>query len=132
MNNKIDQANIISSIFVITKITYNLLFFLTGIIENEKGSILFGNFFSLVHRTQETVCSCSLPAPLQTVRKSTASDFSSSNQTNRGAIRPHNNRNETGLRKNFTNHKTSSSLSSGLNTPLFLHTLHRSRICKKF
>ena len=71
------------------------------------------------HRTPEVVCSCPLPAPLQTVRKSTASDLCSSNRTNRGAIRPHRNRNEPGVRKDVTNHKTFSSLSSGLNTPLF-------------
>ncbi len=41
------------------------------------------------HRTPEVVCSCPLPAPLQTVRKSMASDFGASNRTNRGAIRPH-------------------------------------------
>ncbi len=84
------------------------------------------------HRTQEAVCSCPLPALLQTVRKSRASDFGSSNRTNRGAIRPHYRRNVISVRKDFTSHKTSSSLFSGLNTPLFLHTLHRSRICKKF
>ena len=60
------------------------------------------------HRTQEAVCSCPLPAPLQTVRKSRASDFGSPSRTNRGAIRPHHNRNETDVRKDFTNHKTSS------------------------
>ncbi len=57
------------------------------------------------HRTQEAVCSCPLPAPLQTVRKSRASDFSLSNRTNRGAIRPHHRRNGIGVRKDFTNHK---------------------------
>ena len=71
------------------------------------------------HRTSEVVCSCPLPAPLQTERKSTASDLCSSNRTNRGAIRPHRNRNEPGVRKDVINHKTFSSLSSGLNTPLF-------------
>ncbi len=62
------------------------------------------------HRTQEVVCSCLLPAPLQTVRKSRASDFGSSNQTNRGAIRPHYNRNETGMGKEFPSHKAISFL----------------------
>ena len=54
--------------------------------------------------------------------------FPSSNQTDRGAIRPHNNRNETGVRKDFTSRQTASFLSSGLNTPLFFHTLHKSRM----
>ncbi len=50
------------------------------------------------------------------------------NQTDRGAIRPHDNRNVIGLRKDFISRKTISFLFSGLNTPLFFHTLHGSRM----
>ena len=50
------------------------------------------------------------------------------NRTDRGAIRPHFNRNIIGVRKDIASHKTASFLSSGLNTPLFFHTLHRSRM----
>ena len=50
------------------------------------------------------------------------------NRTDRGAIRPHSNQNETDVRKDVASHKTASFLSSGLNTPLFFHTLHRSRM----
>ena len=55
-----------------------------------------------------------------------------SNRTNRGAIRPYCRQNVVGVRKDFTSYKAVSFLSYGLNTPLFLHTLHGSRICKKF
>ena len=45
--------------------------------------------------------------------------FYFSSRTDRGAIRPHFSQNETSVRKDFTNHKITSFLSSGLNTPLF-------------
>ncbi len=54
--------------------------------------------------------------------------FPLSNQTDRGAIRPHFGRNEMGVRKDFTSLKIVAFLSSGLNTPLFFHTLHGSRM----
>ncbi len=48
------------------------------------------------------------------------------NRTDRGAIRPHFARNETGVREDITSRKTISFLLSGLNTSLFFHTLHGS------
>ena len=54
--------------------------------------------------------------------------FSFLNQTDRGAIRPHHKRNMIGVRKDIISRKTASFLSAGLNTPLFFHTLHRSRM----
>ena len=55
-----------------------------------------------------------------------------SNRTDRGAIRPYGSQNGIGVPEDFICHKTASSrYMYGLNTPLFLHTLHGSRICKK-
>ncbi len=50
------------------------------------------------------------------------------NQTDQGAIRPHDSRNKMGVRKGFTSHNIVAFLLSGLNTPLFFHTLHGSRM----
>ncbi len=50
------------------------------------------------------------------------------NQTDRGAIRPHDSRNGMGVRKDVISRKTASFLLYGLNTPLFFHTLHGSRM----
>ncbi len=54
--------------------------------------------------------------------------FLCSSRTDRGAIRPHFSQNKTGVRKDFISRQTAAFLSSGLNTPLFFHTLHRSRM----
>ncbi len=54
--------------------------------------------------------------------------FPFSNRTDRGAIRPPDSRNGMGVRKDFTSRNTISFLLSGLNTPLFFHTLHGSRM----
>ncbi len=51
---------------------------------------------------------------------------SASNQTDRGAIRPHNSQNRTSIPKDAIYHNKTTSLPYGLNTPLFLHTLHGS------
>ena len=56
---------------------------------------------------------------------------STSSQTDRGAIRPHSSQNKMGIPKDAIRQSKTASLSYGLNTPLFLHTLHGSRICKK-
>ncbi len=53
---------------------------------------------------------------------------SASNQTDRGAIRPHFSRNVMSVRKDVISRKIVPFLLSGLNTPLFFHTLHGSRM----
>ncbi len=67
----------------------------------------------------------------QKVRSSKLLHDSASNRTDRGAIRPHDSQNVTGISKGTTCYNKTVSLLYGLNTPLFLHTLHGSRICKK-
>ncbi len=54
--------------------------------------------------------------------------FYTSNRTDRGAIRPPCSQSGIGVRKNITSRKIAASLFSGLNTPLFFHTLHGSRM----
>ena len=54
-----------------------------------------------------------------------------SSRTDRGAIRPHSSQNRTGISKDAIYRNKMASLLYGLNTPLFLPTLHRSRIGKK-
>ncbi len=56
---------------------------------------------------------------------------STSNRTDRGAIRPHGSQNEMNIPKDTIHRNNTASLSCGLNTPLFLPTLHKSRIGKK-
>ncbi len=54
-----------------------------------------------------------------------------SSRTDRGAIRPYGSRNFIGISKGSIYRSEMAFLLYGLNTPLFLHTLHGSRICKK-
>ena len=79
-------------------------------------------------RTPQASC-CS---GFQKVRSSRLLHFSISSRTDRGAIRPYGSQNVTGVPKGVGCCNKMASLLYGLSTPLFLHTLHGSRICKKF
>ncbi len=58
--------------------------------------------------------------------------FGASDRTDRGAIRPCGSRSVLVYPKILSAAIKSLPEAHGLNTPLFLHTLHRSSMCKKF